>query len=267
MARWETTNLIDLTKGIRKPHHQVRLTKDTKYDINVWHDFLCSYNGKSFFLSSQWETSKSLNLFTDAAGSLGYATIFGNHGSQYYGLRIFPIVLAIEIWGSIIRDRYVVFFSDNQAVVEIINRQTSKDRSVMVLLRHFVLCTLEHNILFHAKHIAGSLNRESDALSRLQVEKFRFLAPYADEQPTTVPAHLQPNNWHFTWPCFFPQPLLKVLVRDTRERAGCMSTLQWILASLVALSFEFQLAVWRCSFLIPWQESLHPPQSWHMSLL
>ena len=46
------------------------------------------------------------------------------------------------------RDKCIVFFSHNQAVVEIINRQTSKDRSVMALLRHFVLCTLKYNILF-----------------------------------------------------------------------------------------------------------------------
>ena len=166
--------LIDLTKGIWKPHHHVRLTRDSKHDIIVWHDFLRSYNGKSFFLSLRWETSKSLNLFTDGAGSLGYVAIFGAH--WFFGewpdgwknfnitvLEFFPIVLAVEIWGSIMRDRCIVFFSDNQAVVEIINRQTSKDRYVMALLRHFVLCTLKYNILFNAKHIAGSLNRQGDA--------------------------------------------------------------------------------------------------------
>ena len=52
-------------------------------------------------------------------------------------LEIFPIVLAVEIWGSIMRDRCIAFFSENQAVVEIIiKRQTSNDRFVMVLLRH-----------------------------------------------------------------------------------------------------------------------------------
>ena len=92
------------------------------------------------------------------------------------------------------RDKYIVFFSDNQAAVEIINRQTSKDQSVMALLRNFVLCTLKYNILFRARHIAGRVNRESDALSRLQVEKFRALAPYADKKPTPVPAGLLPHN-------------------------------------------------------------------------
>ena len=174
----------------------------------MWLEFLSAYNGKSFFLSSCWVTSKTLNLFTDAAGSLGYAAIFGKQ--WLFGewpdswkeltiaiLELFPTVLAIEIWGPLMRNKCIlwVFFSDNQAVVEIINRQTSRDRSIMVLLRHFVLCTLKYNILFHAKHIAGSVNRESDALSRLQVEKFRLLAPYVDEQPTQIPEALLPSNW------------------------------------------------------------------------
>ena len=201
--------LIDLTRGVRKPTHHVRLTKESKYDLQVWLNFLRSYNGKSFFLGSRWYTSKTLKLFTDAAGSLGYAAIFGKH--WFFGewpavwktfnitiLEFFPIVLAIEIWGPLMRNKCIVFFSDNQAVVEIINKQTSKDRSIMVLLRHFVLCTLKYNILFHAKHIAGCINRKSDALSRLQVEKFRLLVPIADPQPTPVPEGLLPNNWHIT---------------------------------------------------------------------
>ena len=201
--------LIDLTRGVRKPTHHVRLTKESKYDLQVWLNFLRSYNGKSFFLGSRWYTSKTLKLFTDAAGSLGYAAIFGKQ--WFFGewpavwktfnitiLEFFPIVLASEIWGPLMRNKCIVFFSDNQAVVEIINKQTSKDRSIMVLLRHFVLCTLKYNILFHAKHIAGCINRKSDALSRLQVEKFRLLAPIADPQPTPVPEGLLPNNWHIT---------------------------------------------------------------------
>ena len=82
------------------------------------------------------------------------------------------------------RNKCIVFFLDNQAVVDIINKQTSKDHSVMALLRHLVFCTLKYNILFHAKHIAGHVNYESDALSRLQVEKFGSLAPYADKELT-----------------------------------------------------------------------------------
>ena len=96
------------------------------------------------------------------------------------------------------RNKCILFFLDNQAVVEIINKQTSKDPSIVLLLRHFVLSTLKNKILFHAKHTSGCINHDSDALSRLQVEKFRLLAPSADPQPTPVPGSLLPNNWHIT---------------------------------------------------------------------
>ena len=78
--------LIDLTRGVRKPTHHVRLTKESKYDLQVWLNFLRSYNGKSFFLGSRWYTSKTLKLFTDAAGSLAYAAIFGKHWFSVNGL-------------------------------------------------------------------------------------------------------------------------------------------------------------------------------------
>ena len=68
----------------------------------------------------------------------------------------------------------------------------------MALLRHFVLCTLKCNILFRARHIAGRVNRESNALSRLQEIQITSLLYYTDEQPTPVSAGLLPHNWCIT---------------------------------------------------------------------
>ena len=49
----------------------IRLTKESRQDIEVWLRFLESFNGRSFFLDERWENSSSLELFTDAAGSKG----------------------------------------------------------------------------------------------------------------------------------------------------------------------------------------------------
>lgn len=57
--------LIDLTKGVRKPHHHIRLSKGAKLDIALWLRFLTDFNGKSFFLDDAWETSDTLKLYTD----------------------------------------------------------------------------------------------------------------------------------------------------------------------------------------------------------
>jgi len=93
------------------------------------------------------------------------------------------------------RDQCIVFFSDNHAVVDIINKQTSRERSVMFLVRKLVLNCLKYNILFRSKHVPGILNCECDLLSRLQVEKFKHIAPRADDQPTPVPSNLLPQHW------------------------------------------------------------------------
>lgn len=95
-------------------------------------------------------------------------------------------------------NKCVTFFTDNAAVVEIINRQTSKDKSIMVLIRDFVLLCLNHNILFRAKHVPGISNSLADSLSRLQVDKFKRLMPDADVFATAVPENLLPESWSLT---------------------------------------------------------------------
>ena len=201
--------LIDLTKGVRKPHHHIRLSKGAKLDIALWLRFLTEFNGKSFFLDDVWETSDTLKLYTDSAGSIGFGAVFGKrwlHGLwpaswKSYNiavLELFPIVIAIHIWGSLMAAKCVLFFSDNAAVVDVINKQTSKDSMIMVLLRDLVLSCLKHNILFQARHIPGLINSRADYLSRFQVAKFKELSPEADDFPTPVPENLMPGSWFLT---------------------------------------------------------------------
>lgn len=41
--------LFDLTRGLRKPHHRVRLTRGCKDDLLVWKELLQNFTGKCFF--------------------------------------------------------------------------------------------------------------------------------------------------------------------------------------------------------------------------
>ena len=81
--------------------------------------------------------------------------------------------------------------TDNQALVSIINKQTSKSKRVMMLVRKMVLLLLENNIMFKAQHIYGKVNNIADALSRKQFQKFRTLAPNADQDPEPIPIEFQ----------------------------------------------------------------------------
>ena len=41
--------LIDLTRGVKSPHHFIRLNKSSKADLVLWQSFLDDFNGRSFF--------------------------------------------------------------------------------------------------------------------------------------------------------------------------------------------------------------------------
>ena len=199
--------LIDLTKGITSAHYFVRLTRSVKADLQLWQSFLCGFNGRSFFLSDVWHDSLTLNLYTDAAASLGYGAVFGNEWC--FGawpknwtkfnitlLEFYPIVLSVLLWGDRMRNQRITFFTDNAALVDIINKATSRDPTVMIFVRRLVLVCLQFNILFRARHVPGVKNVLADSLSWLQVMKFKQLAPVGTHSsPAVIPNHLLPHNW------------------------------------------------------------------------
>lgn len=199
--------LIDLTAGVRSPFHWIRLTKAVRADLEVWESFLANFNGKSFFLEDQWHNSDHLHLYTDAAASLGYGAVFGSQwcfgvwprswtSYNIAVLEFYPIVLSLCLWGHQMSNRRILFFTDNEALVHVINKQSCKDKQLMFYVRKLVFICLQHNILFKAKHIRGIHNCLADSLSRLQISKFHQLAPAGmDQAPTDIPFHLQPQNW------------------------------------------------------------------------
>ena len=154
-----------------------------------------------FFLKDEWKNSKTLNLYSDASGNAGLAAVFGSwcfaeswpsylKEYQITIKELFPIVVALELWGKHLQNSKVMFFSDNQAVVEVINKQSCKDKVMMSLVRRMVLTVLTFNIVFRAKHIAGKSNVTADHLSRFHFQKARQLAPWLAASKTTIQDHL-----------------------------------------------------------------------------
>lgn len=88
------------------------------------------------------------------------------------------------------------FFTDNEALVYVINKQSCRDVSLMHFVPKLVAICLKFNILFKAKHIPGVCNSLADSLSRLQVSAFKQMAAASVNLfPTTIPYHLLPQNW------------------------------------------------------------------------
>jgi hypothetical protein len=95
----------------------------------------------------------------------------------------------------------ILFFTDNEALVHVINKQSCKDKALMFFVRKLVLVCLNHNILFKAKHIPGTYNRLADLLSRFQVQTFKREAPASmNSCATDILRHMLPANWEILFP-------------------------------------------------------------------
>lgn len=202
--------LYDLTIGLSHPLHRRRITADAKADALVWINFLQVFNGRSLIQNEIWEESDKLNLFTDASKTIGYGITFKTHWA--YGtwsskiknrnidikvLELYPIVLALSLWGSEIQNRCIVFNTDNETIMHVINKQTSKDPTIMQLVRPLVLACLKNNIQFRANFIPGIENGPCDCLSRLKLSEFQSITQDLgmDPKPTQIQHHLDLENW------------------------------------------------------------------------
>jgi hypothetical protein len=186
---------------VSKPLYTIWLTCEARADIAAWTIVIDSFNGKSLFMSDQWLSSDHFKLFTDAAGSLGFAAVLGHmwfaeswsSPLASYDITVkerFPIVLALELWGYKMANSKVLFLSDNQAVVEIINKQTCKKSVLMRLVQRLVLAAMKCNVWFLAKHIAGKTNTVADALYSFHFQQARVHAPWLSPTPMLIPSHL-----------------------------------------------------------------------------
>ena len=198
--------LYQLTCGVKKSYHHVTLNSEARADLAAWQVFLKNYNGRQLFLNEQWVNSDSIKLYTDAASSKGFAGIFrskwvaGNWHKPFSSaditlLELYPIMVSLEIWGEMLSNHCVILFTDNAALVYVINNQTCKCKKVMKLVRQLVITCMKFNIAVKAKHIAGKNNVVADRLSRFEFQEARVHAPWLEPKMTYLPDHLHTRNW------------------------------------------------------------------------
>ena len=91
-------------------------------------------------------------MYADTSAEIGFGAFIegrGTNGRWPLAIRcmklsiafldFFPNMLAPSLWGSVLHHKRVVFWSDNQAVVAIINRQTSRCPQIMKLVSNRML--------------------------------------------------------------------------------------------------------------------------------
>ena len=195
--------LIGLSTTVNDLHHYVKLDKECRVDLEFWLLFLSSWNGVNMFYSRQFYSSYDMELFTDASSTKGFGGYF--KGEWFYSswpsniaypdktfsmafLELYPIVVSAILWGSQWTTKRILFWCDNEATVAIVKKGRSKCLQIMKLMRKLTWCACKYNFHFSAKHVPGYQNDISDALSRLQIDRFRKLAPSAAQHPMKYPS-------------------------------------------------------------------------------
>lgn len=201
------SHLITLSTTVKPLHYRVTLDKGCRDDMRMWFCFLQEWNGISVFYHTFETNSNTLQLYTDASGSIGFGGYFQGHWfseswpkplqrfiaeEDNFSIafrELYPIVVAALLWGELWRKQRIVFLCDNQSTVAIINKGRSKCPTIMTLVRRLTYCAARYNFMFKSVYFEGKKNAIADSLSRLQTNRFRQLAPEADVYQCQVPDH------------------------------------------------------------------------------
>lgn len=126
------------------------------------------FAGKWF--QDTWPEELSMNVHTDQSLSMAL-------------LELYPIVMSAILWGNQWTKKRIIFRCDNLSCVYILRKGRSPCSNIMLLMRRLTWCAAMNNFSFYAEHVRSKDNGISDSLSRFQMDRFRHLAPYAEEKP------------------------------------------------------------------------------------
>ena len=202
-ARAFIRGLIELLKKKNKKRGTT-LSKMAKKDLDTWITFLNKYNGCTFFRCTNTLTNTYHNLHADAC-KLGFGGTYQNSWIQApYSkkwqkchitvLELFPILVLIAIFGKNFKNSTIIFYTDNMAVKHILTKLTSKDSTIMLLVRKLVLLLTELNIDLRSRHIKGTKNILSDRISRFQTTDALLTEHNMKLLPETIPDEWMPTD-------------------------------------------------------------------------
>ena len=191
--------LIDLSTTVKQLHHHIRLTMEARLDLQWWLAFLPHWSGRGLILNTHWTLNTKMQLFTDASGHEGWGAYWSGRWLQDHWSpkqkemsiawkELYAIVMAVHTWGVLWQRQKILFNCDNQNVVGIWEKGSTKSPEIMALVRLLYFCAARHNIHVCVQHIPGNSNNIADAISRFQNAHFKELAPEAEALPENIPA-------------------------------------------------------------------------------
>ena len=151
--------------------------------------------------------AQELDFYSDASGKIGLRAVSNKSwmhaiwppqflaekkpSIQY--LELFALTAVVLCWIRRYKNRRIIIFCDNQAVVKMINNSTSSCTNCMVLLRMVVLECMIQSVKIFARYVKSADNKWADLLSRDLIQQFKnIVGDDIDANLTPVPEIMWP---------------------------------------------------------------------------
>ena len=175
------SRLIQWIQGMdRSSHYPIPL--EAKKDIAWWGRCASEFNG----VAMMWflKDPEPNNIIITDACLVGYGGTMGNQyfrgrfpldlkGQNIATLEILAVMVALKVWGQLLRGKYFWIHVDNEAVASVLNTGSCRDPRLQDTLREIALITAQNQFVLKAKHISGISNRIPDWLSRWHEQESR----------------------------------------------------------------------------------------------
>ncbi|XP_077113160.1 uncharacterized protein LOC143768361 [Ranitomeya variabilis] len=159
MGRIFSRRLILATKGVKQPHHRIRITAQLRSDLIIWQRFLFSYNGKTCFQEDECD-SDILGLRFGPVDTVGFSVRFRDQTcsdtwpeswvarawtQNSVLLELLPLAAAMELWGQFLRNKRVRLQLKSDKAIHALNFLSSSSLPVIKVIAFTVLKCLENN--------------------------------------------------------------------------------------------------------------------------
>ena len=150
-----------------KQYHHITVDKGFRDDCKVWLDFMSSEDHslhnicRPFVDLDSVHHAESLQFFTDASKSatLGFGCVYENRWTfaqwnrdfiesqdpSIKFLELFALCIGILTWSKFLSNMRIAVYCDNEAVVGMVNKMTSRCPQCMKLIRILALNNLKSN--------------------------------------------------------------------------------------------------------------------------
>ena len=204
-GRVYSRRIINTINSMRADNHKVKLNGGIQADIQWWHSFMSTFNGKSMLLDKQPIQSVFTDSCSMAAGGafqgdwfylnweLDWPFVANLHINSKETLAVF---LAVCRWAPYWQNKRIYIQSDNVFTVATLNRGTSSNPFLMACLRTLFWLSATYNFHLTARYIRGSVNTLADSISRIHEPKHMFnILPMMS--PSSLHHHMSEESFCF----------------------------------------------------------------------